>query len=267
MNVPAIVSNVTKWVTRHSPEILTGMAVAGVVTTGVFAAKGAVNLDTEVRLKNVTDRKKRFKLSLKHYAPAIGSAALTITSIIAARHIQADRYAAVLGLYSGAETTIAKYQEKLTEAVGHEQAMAVRQEIAKEVREEQKASVTDTEGGGYKTYISANNEYRFEDLITRQTFVTNVIVLRRIENIVNHQINVYNCLSLTEVFDVINDEIGATKGNRLKPSILTDGLYFDVDHPLEFFFDASTPDRDTGELLVPLNYIYVPKEEYNWNKV
>ena len=100
---------------KHSPAILTGVAVVGVVTTTVMAAKAAqrsktivdqyVDQDAEQPVET-PDILTKAKLTWKIWLPTVSSGAMTITAIVMANRIQSKRLALAIGAYSLAEAAL-----------------------------------------------------------------------------------------------------------------------------------------------------------------
>lgn len=129
---------------HHSPTILAGVAVVGVVTTAVLAVKSSSKVDQitadheamveEIRDTTPMDAQTRemaraFFLTgvkLTHaFLPAIVSGAATITCIVGSNRISTKRYLAMAAAYKGLEETFANYRNRVIEEYGEEKELAL----------------------------------------------------------------------------------------------------------------------------------------------
>lgn len=151
---------------KHSPEILSGLGVVGIVGTAVLASKATLKLgdvmeDHEVQMsviKNTLDGGQfeaydekaalhdktvvytRTSVAIaKLYAPAMTAGVATATCFLAAHGIMKKRNVALAAAYKATEEAFNKYRERVVEAVGADQEL----DIFKGVREEE---VVDSEG-------------------------------------------------------------------------------------------------------------------------
>lgn len=162
MKVKTIIQNGIKYLGKHSPTILAGAAVAGVIATGVLSARGHLKASeivktekkkreneayrefhtedydtyTQDELEDIAAKKseipklEKFKMTWLCYLPAAISAVLSIASIIASHSISQKRLAAMSILLSSAETALSKYEGKVTEMFGKAKADKIKEAIA-----------------------------------------------------------------------------------------------------------------------------------------
>ena len=152
-------------VKKHSPEILTGVGIVGLVGTAVLASKATLKLDVIVddlqfnleQIQNVrVSQGDRYddKAALhdktvvytrtvvdisKLYAPAVTLGLASIGCILGAHGIMKKRNAALAVAYKATEEAFNKYRERVIEAIGTEQEL----DVFKGIREEE---VTDENG-------------------------------------------------------------------------------------------------------------------------
>lgn len=153
-------------VKKHSPEILTGLGVVGIVGTAVLASKATLKLpdvitehehqmsniqatldnpnidayDKDAALHDKTVTFTRTSVAIaKLYAPALTAGLATTTCFMAAHGIMKKRNVALAAAYKATEEAFNKYRERVIEAVGAEQE----RDIFMGVREEE---VTDENG-------------------------------------------------------------------------------------------------------------------------
>lgn len=138
----ANISKLLTTVSKHSPLILSGMAIVGVGATVYFAVKGTTKATRDVdEMKKVRERNVEIceeeKLEIefkpigkadiigqcwKYYIPTALSATFTIACIVGAHKISAKRIAALGALYAASETSLKQYKDAALQAVGEKKA-------------------------------------------------------------------------------------------------------------------------------------------------
>ena len=132
-----IVKRTNAALTKYSPEILTGLGIAGMVTTTVLAVKATPK--AYMLLEDAEDEKggkltaaETVKVCWKSYIPAAISGAAAIACIVGANSVNAKRKAAIVAAYTMSESTLRTYREKVIETIGEEQEKVVREKVAEE---------------------------------------------------------------------------------------------------------------------------------------
>lgn len=124
-------------ITKHSPEILTGIGIVGMVATTVLAVKAtpkALMIIEERKLDLKTDKLTKVdtvKVAWKCYIPPMITGVASIGCLVGASSVNARRNAALAAAYVLSETTLKEYQEGVIETVGEKRATEIRDEIAK----------------------------------------------------------------------------------------------------------------------------------------
>ena len=149
-NIKAAYNAVKKSTIKHSPEILTGIGIAGMVTTTVMAVRAtpkALDLLKKEEYYRKIDRENGIpeqfapekisniyviKICWKCYIPVAIIGGLSIACLIGASSVNARRNAALATAYSIAETSLKEYQNKVVETIGEKKEQTVRDAIAKE---------------------------------------------------------------------------------------------------------------------------------------
>ena len=125
--ISVISNDIRTELSKHSPELLTGIGIAGMITTVVLAVKAtpkAINLieekkkdiyreqkghDPEYRLdyqKPLPSKLDYIKVAWKQYIPAAITGAASISCIIGASSVRAKRNAALATAYKLSETAL-----------------------------------------------------------------------------------------------------------------------------------------------------------------
>lgn len=140
--------------TKSSPTLLTGLGIAGVLSTAVMAVRAtpkALALITEeaydryertkVDLSAIPDEyeiirmlsnKDIVKLTWKCYLPATIMGVLTIVCIAGSNSINLRRNAALASVYSLSEAALKEYQTKVVETIGKNKDRKIKDDIAKD---------------------------------------------------------------------------------------------------------------------------------------
>lgn len=131
---------------NNSPTILTGLGVAGLLSTVILAVKAtpkAMQLldDENERLyieggqrdyPKPLNKKDVIILTYKCYIPAAIMGGITIACILSANKINLRRNAALASVYSISEKALKEYQSKVIERIGAPKEREIRDDIAKE---------------------------------------------------------------------------------------------------------------------------------------
>lgn len=137
-NMKKLFTDIRNGLSKHSPEILTGLGIAGMITTTVLAVKA-----TPKALQLIDEKKKEehkdeltvietVKATWKPYVPAAVTGVVSIGCLIGASSVNAKRNAALATAYQLSSTALADYKEKMIETVGEKKEKAIRDKIAQD---------------------------------------------------------------------------------------------------------------------------------------
>lgn len=143
MDFSAFFKRAGKSAAENSPTLMAALAVTGVATTAILAAKGAFKASETLRdekenfLEGHTEGeyqeptfKEKFDRTWVFYVPAACSAVLSIGSIICSHHISERRAMAMASAYTISQKAYGEYKGKVLEKFGRAKEQAVRDEIA-----------------------------------------------------------------------------------------------------------------------------------------
>ena len=172
-----------KTMRKHSPAILTGIGIAGMVATTVMAVRATPKALRMVDDKEIEDGKRLttseiIKTTWKCYIPAAVTGVCSAACIIGASSISARRNAALVTAYTISETALKEYKDKAVEVVGPKKEQAIRDAVAKEQLE--KANVTER-----KFVATGRGETPCFDPLTNTCFKSDIETLRKAENVLN----------------------------------------------------------------------------------
>lgn len=214
MSVKLIVKSIGENLSKHSPQILTGIGVAGLVSTAVLAVKAtpkAVEILNEQRLIRADEDedfvygdhencklppKEIVELTWKLYIPAIVTGAVSIACIIGATTIQNRRAAALASVYSLSELALKEYQEKVRETIGEGKELKIRDEIVKDRIERDPVA-------GKEVILTSRGEHLCFDTMSSRYFRSNLESVRRSVNDLNEQLLNETFVSLNEFYDYL----------------------------------------------------------------
>lgn len=226
-------------VSKHSPEILTGIGIAGMVTTTVLAVKAtpkAMRIIEEYEEDNVrSDDKVKpidvVKLTWKCYIPAAVTGTASIACLIGASSVNARRNAALATAYKLSETALTEYREKVVETIGEKKEKDIRDAIAKDKVEKHPVSQRDiifTGRGSSLVYDPLNDRY----------FESDIEKIRKAANDLNSRMFDEMYVSLNEFYNEIGlksigsgEDIGWNINNGDKIDIYFSAQITDDDAP------------------------------------
>lgn len=125
-------------VKQHSPEILMGIGIAGMISTTVLAVKAtpkALMLIEERKLDCDVDALtpvETVKTTWKCYIPAAVTGTVSLVCLLGSGTVNARRSAALTTAYSLSETALREYKSKVVETLGEKNDKKVREAIAKD---------------------------------------------------------------------------------------------------------------------------------------
>lgn len=266
-DVTKFIKTVGRGLTKHSPEILTGLGIAGMCTTVVLAVKAtpkAMELIKEEKVKKVEKSGKNIegmktekltpietvKVAWKPYVPAIVTGAVSIACIIGASSVNARRNAALYSAYKLSETALAEFKEKAVEVIGEDKVKEVKQKIAEDKVE--KAISENQEEMKTKVIISNDGEAWFIDPFTNQPFRSTTTKIDAAINRVNRILMLDLFVSLSELYDELG--LDHTKSSDYIGWCADDGL-IESD-----FSDAVVKD---GKAYVVMDFLKRPEYGYD----
>ena len=242
---------------RHSPEILMGIGIAGMITTTVLAVKAtpkalqlmeSKKIELEVETLAPVDV---VKTTWTCYVPAAISGAVSIACIIGSNSVNAKRNAALATAYKLSETALTEYRDKVVETIGEKKEKTVRDKVSEEQIKNNPVSKTEV-------IVTGKGKTLFFEPLSSRYFYSDLELIRKAANNLNWKIN-------TDPFDVsvtVNDfyaEIGL-------PSTATgDSLVWNLGTGMiDIYPSAQMAEEDSehdGEPCIVLNYSSPPRYE------
>ena len=168
MKLKAFANALVKGAKKHSPELLVGLGIAGMVSSVIFAVnatpKAMILLEDKKQELGVEklEAKEIIKTAAPVYIPTAVSFAVSTACIIGASGVNARRNAALTAAYTLSESTMRSYRDKVLETIGEEKDREIRQAVAIEKQQkspEPKTFIVDTGAGKFKCYDPLSDRY------------------------------------------------------------------------------------------------------------
>jgi hypothetical protein len=237
---------------KNSPTILTGLGVAGLVSTTVMAVRATPKalqvLEMERENKNrALTRMEVVKIAYPYYIPPILMGAATTGCIIGANSINLKRNAALASAYSLTEASLKEYKHKVKETLGEKKEREIRDEIAADRMEKNPVDdnqVISTGNGDTLCYEATSGRY----------FKSDIEKIRRVENIVNRRLLQDDFVSLNEVYDHMGLD-GTKMGDEI-------GWQVDQDDYALITFEFSSQISKDGQPCLVVDFKRPPRYDY-----
>lgn len=265
MNTSAVnklIKNVRLAAKKNSPQILTGIGIAGMITTAVMAVRAtpkALDLieerenewyqehldDVEASYKELP-KIEAVKAAWTCYIPSIIVGGLSVACLIGASSVNLRRNAALATAYSLSESALKEYQEKVIEEVGEKKETEIRDRIAKDRIDRNPVSKNEV-------ILTEKGETLCYDMISGRYFKTDIDKLRKAENDLNRQMRDDIYVSLNEFYDAIG----------LDPVKIGENIGWNID---KGYIDLSFSSQLTedGKPCLVLDYKVGPNYDYRW---
>ena len=258
LNLSKVAKNMQHTLGKYSPQILTGIGVAGMITTVVLAVKA-----TPKALELIEDRKEELdadkltivdtvKAAWKPYVPAAVTGVLSTVCIIGGNAVGTRRTAALAAAYKISETALHEYKDAIVETVGEEKAKEVKEKVIQNKLDKNpvvEKQIIVTNKGTFLCYDSLSGRY----------FQSDIETIRKAQNDINDYLFSEDYASLNMFYDFLGLEhtrLGAELGWKIDSGTL------------QIEFD-STLASDKSQGIAPgtpclvLDYNVAPKYEFD----
>lgn len=250
MTLAQITSKALRSLDNNSPVILTGLAVAGVVSTAIFAGKATAEAakkiqeseNTEVGLRIKKTPQERAQLVWRLYLPAAGMGLATVACIIGAQSINSRRQAALISGFTIAETSLREYRDKVVELEGSKTDQKVRDAVAQD-------RVTSDAASNELVIIGSGNVLCY-DMYTGRYFESQMEKIRAAQNSINEIIITDMYCSLNDFYRMIN----------LPPTKMGEQLGWSIERMLDLNFSSTL--TEDGRPCLAMDFRAEPMQDY-----
>lgn len=211
---------------KHSPEILTGIGIIGMVASTVSAVRSTPKalrlIDArEIEEDRRLNTKEIVSTTWKCYIPSAVTGMFATACLIGASSVNLHRNAALATAYTLSEAALKDYKAKAVEVVGEKKEQAIRDAVAKEQLE--KVNIKER-----KFVPTGKGETPCFDPLTNTCFKSDMETLRKAENTLNKQMRDDMVITVNEFLQEIGLEpCDASIGENLGWEI--DHGYIDLD--------------------------------------
>lgn len=252
VSIASIASNAWALTKKHSPEILTGIGIAGMIFTVVKAIQATPKALTLIESKKEEEEVEKLsaidtvKAAWKPYIPVVLTGTLSIACIVCANSINLKRNAALGAVCALTETALQDFKAKAIETIGDRKVGEIYDKIAEDKLEQDPVS-------NHEVIVTGTGKTLCYDVFAGRYFESDVNTMQRAMNEINREM-------LDDMYKSLNDfyyEIGISNtriGDMVGWSI-RDG-HIDVRFSAKLAEDGVTP------CLVPY-YTIEPHHEFD----
>lgn len=253
-NVKMFVKKFSNNLSKRSPEILTGIGIAGMITTTVLAVKAtpkALTLINDAEVVKSAEGKEgsltipeKVKVTWKCYIPAATIGVASTGCLIGAQSIAGRRTAAIATAYKLSETAFKEFKEKTIETIGEKKVNDIREKMAED-------KVTKNPVNENQVIITSTGNTLCYDGVSGRYFRSDIETIRRALNTINYRMTTEMYISLSEFYDEL--ELEHTDVSDLLGWNINDGL-------IDIHF---TSKLSNGQPCLVLQYNLAPKYDYS----
>lgn len=255
LNIAKLANDIKSGVSKHSPEILTGIGIAGMVATTVLAVKATPKalelIKNEQELAESYNEEltqiDKVKVCWKCYIPAAVTGVISITCLIGASSVNTKRNAALTAAYTLSDSALREYREKVVETIGEKKEKTIKDKISEDNIKQN--PVTKSE-----VYITDKGDSLCFEPMSGRYFKSDIDKIKRAKNNLNEKILVdaFNAgVSLNDFYE----EIGLPKTS------MGENLGWNLDTGIiDIYLSAQITDEGTPCLVI--NYTNPPKYDF-----
>lgn len=249
-----ILKDVRMFTSKHSPEILTGIGVAGMISTTVLAVKAtpkALKLIEAKKQENYSEGEKMppievVKTCWKCYVPAAITGLTSIACIAGASSVHVKRNAALATAYKLSETALIEYRDKVIETVGEKKEEVIRHAVKDD--HVKNKPVTKSE-----VIVTGQGKTLCYDHLSGRYFESDIDEIKKAVIELNFRLLDEMYVSLNDLYD----ELG------LEHSVLGDELGWNIDICKRIDVDFSSHIADDGRPCIVVDYSVAPRYDYS----
>lgn len=256
MNTPKWMRHTSRAMHQNSPTILSGIAVAGVLSTAYLTARATLKANERIKKVEtapldgapdefVLSNKEKVQLVWKYYIPAGASGIATVSCIIGANQIGLRRHAAMVGAYTLAETAFREYKQEVVNSIGDIKERGIRDKVA--IQQMEKTPIKDAQ-----IIITGGGDDLCFDTYTGRYFRSDMETIRRAENEINHRVNTDMYVAHNEFYELLG----------LAETLVGDQVGWNIDNTMDLSFTAHI-NPETGKPCMAINYVRLPLANYH----
>lgn len=240
-----------KAIVKHSPEILTGLGVTGMITATVLAVKMTpeamrrIGKKKRELAKEKLTKRETVQAAWKCYIPTAVTTVVSVGCLVGASTINHKRNVALASAYALTETAFKDYKAAVEDTVTKGESVKINDNLAKKKLEEN--SVPKEDG----VVITKHGNSLCYDIASGRYFRSDINKIKQIVNELNERLMNEQFISKNEFFT----ELG------LEPT--TDGYELGWDATTGIIrVEYSSQIADNGEPCLTINYMSTPLRPY-----
>lgn len=266
--VKEFVGGIKKSLVKHGPEILTGIGIAGMITTTILAVRATpkaltlIEREKDRQNKQLIDEAEKnnksncsqisklktldvVKVAWKCYIPSAVVGTASIACLIGASSTHIRRNAILATAYKLSESAFTEYKEKVIETIGEKKEQVVRDNIVKDRIEKNPANNTEI-------IITKKGNTKCLDMISGRYFLSDIDKIKKAVNEINARLLRESYVSLTDFYD----EIG------LSPSKISDKIGWNSEVGLIEIYISAVLDENE-EPCIGIDFKQQPKYDFD----
>ena len=259
-NLTKFVKDTQMLMSKHSPEILTGIGIAGMITTVILAVKATPKAEKLIKEHaedcgyfkegfEIADvpKKEVIQVAWKPYIPAAITGTASIACLIGANSVNARRNAAIATAYKISEAALSEYKDKVIEVIGEKKEKTVREKIAEDRLEKNPVNNS-------QIFMTEKGNTLFLEPISGQYFRSDIEIVKKTINELNENMlnSPFGYLSMNDLYDALGLEASST-GDDLGWCVSKGIIKFDIHAKV----------AKNGEPCIVLDYTNAPVYDYN----
>lgn len=252
MNLQTIARQTLRTLKKHSPGILTGIGIVGLLATSIMAVDAtpkAMELIREKKEELGVEKltaAETVKATWKCYIPAAVTAATSVACIVGANSVNAKRQAALATACTLSETAMREYKDKVVETIGEKKEREVMDAIAKDKIEKNPVSKSEV-------ILTNKGDTLCFDPWSSRYFKSDAEKLRKAVNDLNYQLINEGCVTLNDFYYDIGLE-------ETRPG---ETLGWNINRGGQVQFRFSSQVAEDGTPCLVLEFINPPSYDYS----
>ena len=184
---------------EKSPEILTGVGIAGMLSSVIFAVKATPKamqlVEDELEYNLDATKMDIFRAAWRPYVPAATTFIFSSACLIGANSINHKRNAAIATACSLSEYALREYRNKVVEVIGEEKEREIRDAVSRD-RVEARPLTSEV-------IITGNGDVLCFETLSGRYFKSNVDRIEKAMNILNRRVLSENYCSVNDYYEAL----------------------------------------------------------------
>lgn len=269
INVAKGFSTLEKWTSKHSPELLIGLGVTGLLSAiglGIKATPKAIKLiELEKERQNEElinearrrrsdnanqidslSRKDTLRVVWKCYVPTVVTAVVSVGCIVGGSKTSLRRNAAIATAYKITESAFSDYKEEVVKTIGEKKEQVIKEKVAE--KRVKKEPIKNNE-----VFITSNGEILCYDSVFGKLFKSS-------KDAIDRAINNINKTMISDMYVSLNDfyyELG------IPPIEIGDHMGWNINDTDLVSLTYGSTIADNGEPCLTITYNISPRYDYS----